>query len=293
MERHGYFRSPGILVAFVGALLACLLVLLLMSATAKAPAGGSAAPAQPASEEPPAAPEMQVESTGEPVVVEQTLETLDAHAFAVGEVVSDEEIQRAGGREAFFYAEPVSDEVFARMAGRSFGPDCTIAREELRYVRVLHVDASGGTLVGELVVHRNVAADIIDIFEQLYEASYPVHKMHLVDDYDADDDASCADDNTSCFNYRVVAGTSTLSNHAYGLAIDISPFENPYCIPSEGFVAPAAAGRYADRSLDEPYMIHRGDLCYQLFVDHGWEWGGDWDSPKDYQHFEKPNALWE
>ena len=78
MERHGYFRSPGILVAFVGALLACLLVLLLMSATAKAPAGGSAAPAQPASEEPPAAPEMQVESTGEPVVVEQTQETLDA-----------------------------------------------------------------------------------------------------------------------------------------------------------------------------------------------------------------------
>ncbi len=214
-------------------------------------------------------------------------------ALAAGATLTAEEVARAGGADAFFWAEEVGDATFARMEGKSFGPDCTVPRSDLRYLRVLHMDAEGTIMVGELVVHRNVADEVVDIFRQLYDAGYPIRKMRLVDDYDADDDRSCADDNTSAFNYRVIAGTSTLSNHAYGLAIDINTFENPYCKPYQDYVSPPEAWRYADRSLREPYMIHTDDLCYQLFTQHGWSWGGNWETPKDYQHFEKPDARWQ
>lgn len=219
--------------------------------------------------------------------------SLDTASLAAGDVVTPDAIASAGGVDAFFWSEEIPDAVFARMEGKSFGPDCTMARSDLRYLRLLHVDAQGTTKVGELVVHKNVADEVVVIFRQLYDAGYPIKKMHLVDDYNADDDASCADDNTSAFNYRLIAGTNTISNHAYGLAIDINTFENPYCRPETGYVSPAEAAYYADRSLYEPYMIHTDDLCYQLFTQHGWSWGGDWSSPKDYQHFEKPGALWQ
>ena len=219
---------------------------------------------------------------------------IEPASLSAGDEVSAGDVERAGGVDAFFWTEPISDEVFARMEGKSFGADCTTPREDLRYLRVLHVDAEGHVKVGELVVHRKVADEVLEIFSQLYEAGYPIRKMHLVDDYDASDDASCADDNTSSFNYRLVAGTSELSNHAYGLAIDINPFENPYCIWSMDVISPDGSARFADRSLREPYMIHTDDLCYQLFVSHGWSWGGSWSgSVSDYQHFEKPDALWQ
>lgn len=211
-----------------------------------------------------------------------------------GDRLSAGDVERAGGAKEFFWAEPISDTVFARMEGKSFGADCTVPREDLRYLRLLHVDAESHIKVGELVVHRKVADEVLDIFLQLYEAGYPIRKMRLVDDYDASDDASCADDNTSSFNYRLIAGTSELSNHAHGLAIDINPFENPYCVWSMGVISPDGSARFADRSLREPYMIHTDDLCYQLFVSYGWSWGGNWSgSVTDYQHFEKPDALWQ
>ena len=98
-----------------------------------------------------------------------------------------------------------------------------------------------------------------------------------------------ADNNTSCFNYRTVPGKSKLSNHSYGRAIDINPLYNPYVRTKDGkvLVSPQNAEEYADRSADFPYKIDREDLCYQLFTEHGFEWGGAWNSSKDYQHFEK------
>ena len=299
MERYGSLRNPSVLVCLVAALLTLAAIALFMSASSVRTgrtSGGSAAP-QPASVHKDAESEAVSAEANDSIIQEsvpsQSLQPLDVHELSVGQIVSDDDIRRVGSVDAFFYAEPIPDKVFARMEGKSYGADCSVPRDELRYVRVLHVDDQGQRKLGELVVHQDVSGDVLDIFRALYDAGFPIRRMRLVDDYGADDDASCTDDNTSCFNFRFVAGTSVLSNHAYGLAIDINPYENPYCIPDEGFVAPAKATRYANRALDEPYMIHQNDLCYRLFIEHGWSWGGDWDSPKDYQHFEKPDARWE
>lgn len=193
----------------------------------------------------------------------------------------------AVGVDAFFTVDEISDEVFNRMYGLSFKADCTVPRDSLRYLRVLCRDYDGAIFVGEMVVNIEIAQDVSDIFKTLYLASYPIERMSLVDEYGADDDASMEADNTSAFNYRLIAGTNNLSNHALGMAIDINPFYNPYVIPDENYCSPVDADEYADRSWDFPYKITKGDLCYTLFLEHGFSWGGDWSEIKDYQHFEK------
>ena len=114
----------------------------------------------------------------------------------------------------------------------------------------------------------------------------------MIDEYGGDDIASMQDNNTSCFNYRAVDGTSSLSKHAIGCAIDINPFYNPYVVfnkdgSGETYISPEGSEIYADRSQNFPYKIDENDLCYKLFKEHGFVWGGDWNSCKDYQHFQK------
>ena len=116
--------------------------------------------------------------------------------------------------------------------------------------------------------------------------------MRLIDEYDGDDTASMEDNNTSCFNYRVVEGSTSLSKHALGRAIDINPLYNPYITyDKQGgtHVSPEKAAAYADRGMNFPYKIDENDLCYKLFTQHGFIWGGNWNSVKDYQHFQKTN----
>jgi len=96
----------------------------------------------------------------------------------------------------------------------------------------------------------------------------PLKKLLLIDEYGGDDDLAVADNNTSCFNYRVVAGSTKLSRHALGLAIDINPFYNPYVTYPDGVKhsSPPGSEPYADRSVDFPYKIGgKDDLCLQLF----------------------------
>ena len=133
------------------------------------------------------------------------------------------------------------------------------------------------------------------IFRQLFEAGYQFNKIVLVDEYGADDVTSIADNNTSAFNYRTIAGTSQISNHAYGCAIDVNPLNNPYIYyDSNGngtYSEELREWEWEDRNAPdaaERHMITHEDLCYQLFTAYGWSWGGDWGNPKDYQHFEKP-----
>lgn len=109
--------------------------------------------------------------------------------------------------------------------------------------------------------------------------------MELVDDYNGDDELSMEDNNTSCFNYREVPGSTHLSQHAYGRTIDINPLYNPY-ITEDGYM-PYTAGEYIDRDINTPHKIDAEDLCCKIFKKHGFVWGGDWNSVKDYQHFQK------
>lgn len=187
--------------------------------------------------------------------------------------------------EIVFTAQPIPAAVEARMRGVSYPEDAEVKLSDLRYLRLSYVDYDGRDQVGELVCNKAIADDLVEIFRELYDARYPIKSMRLIDDFNGDDEASMAADNTSCFNYRKKTGMRELSKHARGLAIDINPFENPYVRPSR--VRPAGASAYADRTRDFPHKIDKNDLCYRLFRAHGFSWGGTWRSVQDYQHFEK------
>ena len=195
-----------------------------------------------------------------------------------------------GASAQTFTVDTISDAVFQRMAGKSYKKDCSVPRSELRYLRLSHYDEDGRELVGELVCNKQIAIDLKDIFQELYKHRYPVQCMQLIDDYDADDERSMRANNTSCFNYRQIAGSKKLSKHSQGLAIDVNPLYNP-CVRrrKNGTVTiqPGPARKYADRNRRWPYMIEKDDLCYRLFIQHGFTWGGSWRTTKDYQHFER------
>jgi len=192
--------------------------------------------------------------------------------------------------DLYFYYEPLSEEIINRINGISYVENENISLDELRYMHILHYDFEDEIAEGELICNEAVAQDLLEIFYELFQAEYEIEKVRLIDEYDGDDSASMEDNNTSCFNYRVVDGTTSLSKHAYGLAIDINPFYNPYVVfQSDGgtYISPKGSEKYADRSLDFPYKIDTEDLCYKLFKEHGFIWGGNWNSCKDYQHFQK------
>lgn len=185
-----------------------------------------------------------------------------------------------------------------RITGSSFpakSKNTGISYQDLRYLQVLYIDFQGNTQTGELIVHKKIASRTLKVFYRLYQISYPIQRMSLVDDYDADDEASMSANNTSAFNYRLVTGTNRLSKHGQGLAIDINPKINP-CISYQGGkisrVEPANGKAYVQRCRKEckgkyaKYMLHKNDRVYQIFKKQGFSWGGDWSGKKDYQHFE-------
>jgi len=192
-----------------------------------------------------------------------------------------------------FYYEPLSDNLRRYITGVSYpgtADDTVITYDDLAYVHIWHFDFNGDPCEGELICNKAIAQDLVEIFYELYRNEYLIEKVTLIDEYDGDDTVSMEDNNTSCFNYREVDGSSSLSKHAYGLAIDINPYYNPYITYSKDGtqnVSPASASGYADRNLNFPYKIDENDLCYKLFTEHGFIWGGNWNSVKDYQHFQK------
>ena len=206
-----------------------------------------------------------------------------------GDVV-DEQYLKAHGHQAFFSIHAIPDTIFALMQGRSYKRDCTVARSSLRYILCLHRDDGGRSIVGEMVVNKSIAADVVEIFRRLYEAGYPIERMRLIDYWDADDERAMTANNSSSFNFRFISHTKKVSKHGMGMAIDINPLYNPYTKTLRGgktIVEPAASRPYLDRNRKFKYKITRGDLCYRLFRKYGFRWGGDWKTMKDYQHFEK------
>lgn len=188
-----------------------------------------------------------------------------------------------------FYYQEISEEIKSRIKGKSYKDNDEIPLSDLRYVKVLYWGFDNETHEGELIVNKAIAEDIIEIFKELYEIKYPIERMILVDEYDADDNTSMAANNSSAFNYRNIDGTDRISVHSYGLAIDINPLYNPYVRYRDGkeIVTPVNGIEYADRELDCPYYIKACDPLYEAFVKRGFTWGGEWKNSKDYQHFEK------
>ncbi len=188
-----------------------------------------------------------------------------------------------------FYISEIPDDIFAKMQGKSYKDDCTVPRDDLRYVHVLHMGFDGEVKEGELVVSKKIADDVLEIFEELYKEDYPIEKVRLVDEYDADDEASMSDNNSSAFNFRFISHTTRISKHGLGMAVDINTRYNPYVKTVNGklSIEPANGADYVDRSKDFPHKIDHDDLCYKLFKKHGFTWGGDWTHSKDYQHFER------
>ena len=190
--------------------------------------------------------------------------------------------------DGFFY-EPIPAAIQEKITGISYPKDALVSLDELRYLNVRYYDFNDQIQTGELICNASIAQDLLEIFSDLYKAGYQIEKIKLIDDYQGDDHLSMLDDNTSCFNYRTVDDTTKLSKHAYGLAIDINPYYNPYVTYENGssVVSPEGSEPYADRTADFSYKIDANDLCYKLFKAHGFTWGGDWNSCKDYQHFQK------
>jgi hypothetical protein len=174
-------------------------------------------------------------------------------------------------------------ETRALMTGSSWHEGCPVGLGALRLVRLTYVGFDGEPHRGRLVVHRRWAGGIVEVFGRLYAGGFAIRRIRLVDRYGADDRESMRHDNTSAFNCRYVAGTTTWSQHAYGRAIDINPVENPYVDGAR--VSPARGRRYLDRSNVRPGMVVERDLVWRAFRRIGWEWGGTWTSAQDYQHF--------
>jgi hypothetical protein len=171
------------------------------------------------------------------------------------------------------------------MVGVSWHRGCPVPLRDLRLLTLTHWGFDGKVHRGQMVVNRDAVRPMLGAMRALFALDYPIHRMRLVDAYGAVDDRSMAADNTSAFNCRFVSGSDGVwSEHAYGRAIDLNPLENPY-VTSDGYVSPRNGARFADRHQRARGLIHAGGPVIAAFAAVGWEWGGYWDWPKDYQHF--------
>lgn len=181
---------------------------------------------------------------------------------------------------------PIPDEVALKMKQYSWRKECPVPIDELAYLKVPYWGYDGKKHEGELIVHKLVSKEVLNIFKKLYSAKFPIKQMLLTDEYGGNDEASMNEDNSSAFNCRVVGGTQdVLSKHSYGKAIDINPIQNPYV--KNHAVEPVGGNEYLLRGKYRKGMILPDDIVVRSFAAYGWKWGGDWKSLKDYQHFEK------
>jgi hypothetical protein len=177
---------------------------------------------------------------------------------------------------------PLSAGMRARMTGVSWHVGCPVALSQLRLLKLSYLGFDGRTHTGQLIVNAQQAAPLVSVFRKLYALRYPIRRMVPVDVYGADDFQSIEHDNTSAFNCRLAEGSSHWSQHAYGLAVDLNPLENPYV--SNGKTSHKGSVKYLDRSKLLPGVITPAVVA--AFKSIGWGWGGDWSgSVKDYQHF--------
>jgi hypothetical protein len=181
------------------------------------------------------------------------------------------------------WVAPIDRTLSARMTGVSWRAGCPVGLRDLRVVGASHWDFAGRVRIGRVIVHRDVAADVLSVFRRLFEARFPLRRVVPVDTYGGSDFRSIEADNTSAFNCRYVAGTRRWSEHAYGRAIDVNPIENPFV--SGGRTSHPASVPFLDRTRCHRGMACPGNALVRAFARIGWGWGGYWSGVKDYQHF--------
>lgn len=191
---------------------------------------------------------------------------------------------QAAGKGFFADVSKLSPGLKERMTGKSWHEGCPVPLSDLRLIRVSYHDFDGERQIGRLVANKDATEALVGVFEVMWNESFKIRRMYLVDRYEANDNRSMRHDNTSAFNCRYVAGTTSWSEHAYGRAIDINPVENPY-VRSDGSTSPKKGAPYADRTQHAKGMIHAKGPVVRAFSAVGWGWGGYWSSAQDYQHF--------
>jgi hypothetical protein len=180
--------------------------------------------------------------------------------------------------------ESIPPKMQHRMTGVSWHAGCPVALSDLRLVSLTYLGFDGRAHTGTLVVNRSATSAIVGAFSRLYRERFPIRRMVPVDAYGGDDFRSIEADNTSSFNCRNATGSSHWSQHAYGLAIDVDPIENPYM--DNGTTSHAASRPYLDRARHRPGMSYAGGALVDAFAAVGWGWGGSWSgSVQDTQHF--------
>jgi len=184
---------------------------------------------------------------------------------------------------------PIDDATRAHMTGRSWRDDPACPRfDELHVIRMSYWGFDDCVHDGELVVNATVAEDVVVAFERIFAARFPIGGMQRIDAFDADDHASMAANNCSAFNFRFIettvgSATPRLSQHSYGLAIDLNPVQNPWV--RNDAVLPVDGTVYLDRDDVRPGMIVRPGPVIAAFESIGWQWGGEWNDYQDYHHF--------
>lgn len=182
---------------------------------------------------------------------------------------------------------PLGPDLLARIKAISWHEGCPVPPGDLRELDVSFWNFGGQPATGTLVVHKDVASDLIAIFGELFQHGFMIERMETVENFGGSDDLSMQANNTSAFNCRDVTGQpGKFSNHSWGRAVDINPLTNPYV--KGGQVLPPQGKAFLDRTRAYPGTILPGSFIVRLFERHGWTWGGDWKDVKDYQHFEKP-----
>lgn len=182
--------------------------------------------------------------------------------------------------------QPIPKQIQAKMIPSVWHKGCPVPLNHLRYVQLSYWGFDRKSHRGELIVNKELASEVVEIFNVLYQNHFPIERMELMDQYGGDDNLAMANNNTSAFNCRAVTNRpGEFSQHSYGRAIDINTLINPFV--SKNSVVPPKGAPYANRKNKVPGMIHKGDKVYQAFIDRGWDWGGNWYDVQDYQHFEK------
>ena len=175
---------------------------------------------------------------------------------------------------------PVPEDVLARS---TWNAGCPVGVEDLRYLTISFYGFDGRAHTGELIVHAATADGLVTVFEALFENRFPIEEMRVVEARELDLPPTGDGNNTTSFVCRPAVGSGSWSQHAFGLAVDLNPFQNPYA--KGDLVLPELASAYLDRDQLRPGMILPGDVAVEAFSAMSWGWGGDWISLKDFMHF--------